>query len=371
MSGPKGIRYEIAREQRLAQSAARRWRALAGRARAQAARCAECGVEAVKVAATDAPDGDSAAITAECERLERAIDAAGHRLDAVLAERRSRRVAQELGPALAALAAREDTPIVSVAHPVAPRSTDVPARVRRMLQSLLEPSAELTGSASRILGCDPARAELLLADLDVRIRAANAHTTALLADRTALHELESELVELIDPAPVAALLRAAAGALDHNRSAAALLDTARRTLAERRDREQHLRDREFVRSAVHATFDALGYLVADVELATADDIVLRRNDSRTHAVRVTIAADEIGVRTVRTAAAPDAAADTAADTALCADLDELLAGLGARGVLPGRVRGAPPGLVAPRPVTVRAAKPAGRKRRSRESEERG
>lgn len=368
MSGPKGIRYEIARERGLVTEATRRWRVLAGRARAHGARCAALGLADPIPLPQRAPSGTSAELQAACDRLERAIDAARKQLDTTLAEQRSRRVAYDLGAALAALTERERASAQPGDRPAADARPELSERIERLLATLLEPSAALTEAAHRILTSDPARARLLLSDLDVRIKAANERTVALGADRAALADLVAEAEDLTDDTRIRPHLRAAAQAVDEGRSAAALLAAARAALVRQREREQAASDRGFVLAAVRAAFGDLGYTAVEVELATPHTILLRRTAADAYAVRVAVGEGEIDLRTVRGTADTDRAADTAADRSLCADVEGVLTGLRERGVLPGRVRAAPPGVVVPGVVALPAPKAAVRRARTRERE---
>lgn len=367
MSGPKGIRYEIEQERQAIRAATVRWHQLAGRARANAARCAEFGVEDSVTVAIRPPRGSSIEIAAECDRLEVSIEAARARVDATSAERRGKQVAHDLAHALSGLAEREAaTPTQRSAR----REDDLPPRVHRVLASLLEPSPDITESARAILATDPARARLLLADLTARVRAANAHTTTALAERETLAELRAETAQLQQSRLIDIHLRAAAAALDAGRTATMMLAAARRALTEQRDREHAVDDREFVLTSVRETLGELGYTTETVVVETPDSMVLRRAASCDHAVRVAVGDDEIVLRTVRTVEDSDLEADLAADRQLCEDLDGVLAKLPGRGVMPGRVRGAPAGVVPAPYVPTSAPKPAARKRRSTDREAR-
>ncbi|WP_067899250.1 hypothetical protein [Nocardia vaccinii] len=362
MSGPTAIGYRVRTAEQRLEDARRRRRRLIGRLRAHALRCNAFDAPDLLVATPDnAAGADVDALEAACEALEGQIRAAEARLEDRLAQQRSRRIEHDLSGLLDDLARREAATANPADRTHAP-ALEIRSRVSRILASLTEDSPELTAAASAVLQAEPARARLLLGDLDARVRAANTLSARRFEQRIAVEQLRCEAADLDDNEQVMTLLRHADSILGEGGEAALVIEHARTGLERLTIAARAERDRRFVLSAVTDALTGLGYHVAPVELATADSIVLRPDRSGAHAIRARITDDEIDLHTVRTGPETDPNADRDADAALCATVDPLLDELRRHGIEPGRVRRLPPGTVTP-PV-VRLTTPAARAKRS-------
>ena len=362
MSGPTAIGYRVVTAEQRLEDARRRRRRLIGRSRAHTLRCNAFQAEDLLIAAPDDADGaDADALEAACDAFDERIRDAEARLEDRLAQQRSRRIEHDLSGLLDDLAHREAATAARGDRAHAP-ALDIRARVSRILASLTEDSPELTAAATAVLHAEPARARLLLGDLDARARAANRISARRHEQRIAVEQLRCEAADLDDAEQVLTLLRHADAILDGGGEAALVIEHARTGLEHLAAAARAERDRRFVLSAVTDALTGLGYHVAPVELDTADSIVLRPGGFGAHAIRARITDDEIDLHTVRTAPETDRNADRDADAALCAKVDPLLEALRQQGIEPGRVRRLPPGTVTP-PV-VRLTAPAARTKRS-------
>ncbi|MFI7000836.1 hypothetical protein [Nocardia sp. NPDC050175] len=369
-----GIQYAIAAERRRVEEARRRWRRIAGRATALADRCVSAGLTAIDVPAR--PAGDSAAISAACDRLEASCDTAVAELEQAEAAQRSEQLGHALREVLAAAAqraairARTETVDVTTEStvPVADAAQlDIAERRARLLGSLLEHSAEIARAAAAISVDDVARARLLLDDLGSRVAAANAATRQLRAEQAEIIELRADTDGLVDPEGAVALLDRAEDAVRAGYSAAPLLNRVRQLIEERIALEGAARDRSFVLGAVEAALTELGYAVVPVGQDTTDSMVARAPGSTRYGVRARVVDGEIDIRTVDTGAGSD---DAAAEAAVCADLRTLPESLRQHGVLPERVRQSPPGTAAKEYVALPAPRQATPNKRRRKPAER-
>ncbi|WP_433665105.1 hypothetical protein ACQPW1_24650 [Nocardia sp. CA-128927] len=369
-----GIQYAIAAERRRVEDAQRRWRRLAGRATALADRCASAGLTGIDVPAR--PAGDSAAISAACDRLEARCATAMTELEQAETTQRSEQLGQALREVLAAAALRAaarartetvDTVTESSAPVAELPPLDIAERRARLLGSLLEHSAEIDRAAATISVDDAARARLLLDDLSSRVAAANAATRLLRAEKAEIIELRADTDGLVDPGGAVVLLDRAESEVCAGRSAASLLHRVRQLIEERITLEGAARDRSFVLDAVEAALTELGYAVVPVGQDTADSIVARAPGSTRYGLRARVVDGEIDVRTVDTGAGSD---DAAAEAAVCADLRTLPESLRQRGVLPERVRQSPPGTAAKEHVALPAPQPTTPNKRRRKPAER-
>ncbi|MFE3193815.1 hypothetical protein ACFXHA_32765 [Nocardia sp. NPDC059240] len=347
-----GISYRVVSEPVLREQAEQRLRLLSARVGRMSQRCVAAGLPAL-ASADPRSLSNSAAISAECARLESLLGDTEPAVQAAQIRRRAQQIDRDLAATLADLSRREN----SAAHSrsqraettmdavVADRRQRLAARVERLLATLLEPSSELQQAGIAVCGsADPARGELLLSGLDSRIAAANAATRQLREGRELLAELRDAATELGDNGGAAAMLDRAEQTLDRAGDAGEDLRRARELIESRSVLENNARQRRFVLTAVEEALAEMGYAATPVAMDTAGSIVLAAPGSTILGVRARIVDGEIDIRTVRTTAA--AAQDTtAAESAICADLRGLPDGLRARGVLPERVRYSAAGLV--------------------------
>ncbi|CAM2744784.1 hypothetical protein [Skermania piniformis] len=359
MSGPKGISYRIAAEQRAAEAAQARRVALEGRARAFTARCVAAGHPELGVSLGPARAG-SAETNAACDELERRLLAAEAALTERSAADRNRELFAGMQSALDKLAQREQAEAAARTErvadpPPAPARHDHADEVQRVLATLAERSTELEAAGHALLFAAPERARLLLRDLSARVTEANRRTEGVRQLQSEIAALHGRAQLLDDPGPVLELLARAESTIGDPAHAESLLDAARELHDRRRDHETPERDRRFVAAAVTASLQELGYIVADVELETSESLVLLPPGNATHAVRAVVADGEIDLRTVRLVAGTDRAEDRGAEQALCADLPAFTSGLQARGVAATVTRQVPAGVVSPRLLTRKVA----------------
>ncbi|MBF6548642.1 hypothetical protein [Nocardia brasiliensis] len=339
------IRYQVVPEHTLRAQAQRRLRVLGARAARVSARCTAVGLPAPQ-----APAGrytTSAEINAACEQWETALAAAEPAIQQAQTQQRAEQVSRDVATALADLARTQPVGSeIERAEPDTSTHARLTTRVDRLLTTLLVPAPELVQAGAAVLRCtDPARAEMLLSDLDSRIAAANTATRRATADREQLAELRAAATELADPSSIARLLDSAERLLDRGLDPTAELAQARARVAERIAHEDATRERRFVLDAVQQALTDLGYAVTPVAMDTAGSIVLTAPGSAAMGVRARIVNGEIDIRTVQTGAEPEEVT-LSAQGEICADLRALPDRLRAHGVVPDRFRQSGAGLAA-------------------------
>lgn len=376
MSAVTGVEYRIARERRELEAARLRWTALLHR-RSTVARRAQAQRVTVGIPAAGTVGKTAATVRRACDALTQQLDAAERGIENQLYQRRNQGRSYDIADMIAD-ADRQDAQARSAAdaeqsaRPYAAQTVPVEsinrAEITRRVQAKVadapagDPDVE-RWARSALAATTPVSARLSLRELDTAVRVATERRERMLAQRLLVTDLQSTITTLLDPDDLPDRAAALEALIESGENVQQALGAMATEIADRQTVEQPDRDRRYVAETVANALADLGYATSDVALDTPDPLVFARPSAASHGVKVEVNGDEIEVRAVRL---DDTATDAdlaAAEEAFCDhDIAAIVRGVTEGGLVVGRVRSSPKGLVRPPLVTsapvARKATPA-------------